>query len=59
MLLAFLLARPGVVPIPRTGRAEHTAENAEALTLTLTDAELAALDRAFPAPTRKVPLDMQ
>ena len=39
--------------------AEHTAENAEALTLTLTDAELAALDRAFPAPTRKVPLDMQ
>ena len=26
-MLAFLLARPGVIPIPRTGRAEHTLQN--------------------------------
>lgn len=59
VLLAFLLAQPGVVPIPRTGRAEHTRQNAAAAVLRLTAAELAALDAAFPAPGRKVPLDMQ
>lgn len=59
VLLAFLLARPGVLPIPRTGQAVHTAENAAAMQLQLSAAELAALDRAFPAPTRKVPLDIQ
>ncbi len=59
VLLAFLLARPGVLPIPRTGRAVHAGENAAAMQLQLSEAELAALDRAFPAPTRKVPLDIQ
>lgn len=59
VLLAFLLSKPGVVPIPRTGHFTHTLENAEAVGLTLTAAELAALDRAFPAPKRKVPLDIQ
>lgn len=59
VLLAFLLAQPGVMPIPRTGRAEHTLENAAAAQLRLSDEELAALDRAFPAPRHKVPLDIQ
>ncbi|MBQ7859188.1 MAG: aldo/keto reductase [Faecalibacterium sp.] len=59
VLLAFLLARPGVMPIPRTGHAYHTMENAAAADLKLTAAELAALDAAFPAPKRKVPLDIQ
>ena len=54
-----LLARPGVVPIPRTGRAAHTVENADAARLRLTAEELTALDAAFPPPTRKLPLDMQ
>ena len=59
VLLAFLLARPGVVPIPRTGRAAHTVENADAARLRLTAEELTALDAAFPPPTRKMPLDIQ
>ena len=59
VLLAFLLARPGVVPIPRTGQAAHTVENADAARLRLTVEELMALDAAFPPPTRKLPLDMQ
>lgn len=58
VLLAFLLSRPGVYPIPRSGRAEHTLDNAAALQLTLTADELAALDAAFPAPTRRTPLDI-
>lgn len=59
VLLAFLLTRPGVVPIPRTGHAEHALENAKAAELKLSADELALLDRAFPAPGRKVMLDMQ
>ena len=59
VLLAFLLSKPGVIPIPRTGKASHTLENAGAARLTLTGEELAALDAAFPAPKRKTPLDMQ
>lgn len=58
VLLAFLLARPGVVPIPRSGQARHTLQNAAAADLRLTAEELAALDRAFPAPGRKTPLDI-
>lgn len=59
VLLAFLLSKPGVIPIPRTGRASHTLENAGAARLTLTAEELIALDKAFPAPSRKTPLDIQ
>ena len=59
VLLAFLLTKPGVVPIPRTGKAAHTLENAGAAKLTLSPEELASLEVAFPAPTRKTPLDMQ
>lgn len=58
VLLAFLLTRPGVYPIPRSSRAEHTLDNAAALELRLSAEELAALDAAFPAPTRRTPLDI-
>lgn len=58
VLLAFLLTRPGVYPIPRSSRAEHTLDNAAALKLRLSAEELAALDAAFPAPTRRTPLDI-
>lgn len=59
VLLAFLLAQPGVVPIPRTGNPDHALENAAAARLHLTAQELAALDAAFPPPDRKVPLDIE
>lgn len=59
VLLAFLLKARGVLPIPRTGQPAHAGDNAAAMQLQLTPDELAALDRAFPAPTRKVPLDIQ
>ena len=59
VLLAFLLSRPGVIPIPRTGKQCHTMENAAAAEVRLTPEELQALDQAFPAPKHKVPLDMQ
>ena len=59
VLLAFLLTRTDVIPIPRSARADHTRENAEAMNLQLTDDDLVRLETAFPAPTHRVPLDMQ
>lgn len=59
VLLAFLLAQPGVTPIPRTACPDHACQNAEALHLHLTPAELRQLNTACPAPRHKVPLDMQ
>lgn len=59
VLLAFLLARPGVMPIPRSSKADHALDNAGAADIRLTKEDLARLDAAFPAPTRRVPLDTQ
>lgn len=59
VLLAFLLAQAGVIPIPRTGNPEHMMKNAAAAQLKLSEAELKALNQVFPAPSHKTPLDIQ
>jgi diketogulonate reductase-like aldo/keto reductase len=46
--LAFLTRAPGVFAIPKASSAEHVAENAAAGELTLSESEIAALDKAFP-----------
>ncbi len=56
--LAWLLRQKDVMVIPKAGRPEHVRENRAALDLELTAEDLAELDRAFPPPTRKVPLEM-
>ena len=48
--LAFLMAREGVVAIPKSARPEHWRDNVGALSLTLDDAALARIDAAFPPP---------
>lgn len=48
--LAWVLAFPGVLPIPQTGSLEHVRENRAALDLELTPEDRAQLDRAFPPP---------
>lgn len=58
VLLAFAIRGGDVIAIPRTGKASHAAENAGGGKLVLTDTELAAIDREFPAPKRKVYLDI-
>jgi len=55
--LAWLL-RQHVVVIPKATALAHVDENLGALELTLTAADLATLDRAYPAPTSPQPLDM-
>lgn len=58
LMLAFLLASPDVVAIPRTGDPVHAEENAAAADIILTGEELARLNAAFPAPRRREPLDI-
>jgi diketogulonate reductase-like aldo/keto reductase len=48
--LAWTIRSGRVIAIPESGSVDHVKENAVALSLTLTPAELAALDTAFPPP---------
>ena len=56
--LAWVLAQPGVLAIPKAARPEHVEANARAAELSLSTAELALIDRSFPPPTKKRPLAM-
>jgi diketogulonate reductase-like aldo/keto reductase len=56
--LAWTMAQPGVIAIPKSSRPEHVRQNIAALELLLTPQDLAELDHAFPPPRRKQPLEM-
>ena len=59
ILLAFTLLRDDVIPIPKASSVAHTSANREAAEIILTQEERDLLDREFPKPDRKVPLDME
>jgi diketogulonate reductase-like aldo/keto reductase len=56
--LAFVIATPGVVAIPKTGKPERIRENLAAAAIRLTEDDRHQLDEAFPPPARKQPLEM-
>jgi len=56
--LAWLARQDGVIVIPKAGTAGHVRENHGALGLGLSASDLAELDRAFPPPSRRRPLEM-
>ena len=58
LAIAWLLAQPGVVTIPKTASRERVKENLGALDVTLTPEVLAELDRAFLPPKSKQSLEM-
>jgi len=58
LALAWLLAQPGVVTIPKSATRERVKENFDALAVTLSGDVLAELDRAFPPPKGKQTLQM-
>ena len=58
LALAAVIARPGVVAIPKAVRSAHLKENLGAAELKLDAATLAELDRLHPPPRRKTPLAM-
>ena len=58
ILLAFTLLREDVIPIPKSSTPEHTQDNFGALSIELTESDLAELSAHYPAPTRKTWLDI-
>jgi diketogulonate reductase-like aldo/keto reductase len=58
IVLAWVMRTEGVIAIPKAGRAEHVRDNRAALDIILTPDDLAELDRLFPPPRRKQPLEM-
>ncbi|AUX93656.1 aldo/keto reductase [Mixta gaviniae] len=58
LLLAWVIRQPGVMAIPKASSVTHVRENAAALTITLSDEQLAQLDSLFPPPQSKQPLDV-
>ncbi len=58
LALAWLFAQPGVVTIPKSANRERVKENFAALQVELTPEILRELDRAFPPPRAKQPLEM-
>lgn len=56
--IAWLLTQPGVIAIPKAGDPRHVVENRGAADIHLTAAELAELDRQFPRPRKRKPLEM-
>lgn len=58
ILLAWVISHQGVMAIPKAASIKHVEENAAALKIVLSADDLARLDKAFPAPGRKTPLDV-
>jgi diketogulonate reductase-like aldo/keto reductase len=56
--IAWLLAQPETIVIPKAGDARHVVENRQAADIELTAVELTELDRAFPRPRERRPLEM-
>ena len=57
--LAWLIARGGVIPIPKAVREPHLRDNLAAADLALNEADLSEIERRFPAPQRKQVLAMR
>ena len=57
--LAWSMAQPGVMVIPKAVREAHLRENLAAAELALSAADLAEIEAHFSAPRRKVPLAMR
>lgn len=58
LLLAWVIRHTNVMAIPKASSVHHVRENAAALTVTLDEAHLARMDRLFPPPQSKQPLDV-
>ncbi len=59
LLLAFVLRNPDVIAIPKSSNPKHTLENAKAFAIDIAPSDWTRIDREFPAPSSKEPLDMQ
>ncbi|HEX3984593.1 MAG TPA: aldo/keto reductase [Acidisoma sp.] len=58
VILAWGIRHPGVVTIPKTATLARVEENLGAVALNLTAEDLGEIDRAFPPPRQREPLEM-
>ncbi|QOL50279.1 aldo/keto reductase [Massilia litorea] len=56
--LRWVLRSDQVIALPKAGTPEHVRQLRAALDIALSPQDMAALDRAFPPPKRKMPLEM-
>jgi diketogulonate reductase-like aldo/keto reductase len=56
--LAWVLGQEGVIAIPKAKKLQHVSENRAAADVGFTAQELAELDKLYPRPTEKTPLEM-
>jgi diketogulonate reductase-like aldo/keto reductase len=56
--LAWVLQKPDIIAIPRAGSTAHVRDNRAAHDIRLTEQDITQLDRAFPPPKTKRPLEM-
>ncbi len=56
--LAWVMHQDGVIAIPKASNPDHVRENRAALDIKLAPADMHELDRAYPPPTGKQPLEM-
>ena len=56
--LAWVLAQPGAVAIPKAVKAQHLRDNLAAASVAIDVEELRQIDRLFPPPRRRAPLAM-
>jgi diketogulonate reductase-like aldo/keto reductase len=58
LALAWLLDQPGVIAIPKAASRNHVEENRRSADIVLDEDDRAALQRLFPAPRSRTPLEM-
>jgi len=58
LLLLFVLRNEHVIAIPRSGRKEHVLENWKVREVRMEEDDWSLIDKAFPGPRRKMPLDI-
>ncbi|MCD7809910.1 MAG: aldo/keto reductase [Erysipelotrichaceae bacterium] len=58
IMLAFVIRKPNIIAIVKSGNIRHVLENAKALNVILTNEELDMIDQEFPAPKNKTYLDI-
>ena len=58
VLLAFILNRKNMVVIPKASRKKHIDENSEIINIRLDSEDMILLNKKYPAPNHKLPLDI-
>ncbi|MDR1640012.1 MAG: aldo/keto reductase [Clostridiales bacterium] len=59
LMLAFILKHQNVAAIPKASRSFHSAANAKAYDIEIDEDDWDIVNKEFPAPTKKIPLDME